>query len=115
MMDSLEAMAETARSSKSRIVSACLGAERGEAYVAVFDLSEVRARVLAPVRIAPSDAIGPLSGAVIRLPSDREIEPSPALAAARAVFRSPGDTTSVPRATYVRPSAAEEFHGVSRA
>jgi hypothetical protein len=88
-----------------------LDAERGEAYAGVFDLSRPRAAaVSSPDRSSPGDP-GALSGAVVRLPSERPIGVSPALAAARAVLASPGPASATPRARYVRPSAAEEFHG----
>jgi tRNA threonylcarbamoyladenosine biosynthesis protein TsaB len=114
-IDALEMMAETARASGVAVASAVLDAERGEAYVAVFDLSGPRAAAVSPIRIVPSGDPGALSGAVVRLPSERPILVSPALAAARAVLASPGPASSTPRARYVRPSAAEEFHGHARA
>lgn len=114
-IDALEMMAETARASGVAVASAVLDAERGEAYAAVFDLSGPRARAVAEGRIVPSGNPGPLSGAVVRLPSERPFAVSPALAAARAVRESPGPATTTPRARYVRLSAAEEFHGDARA
>jgi hypothetical protein len=92
-----------------------LDAERGEAYAGVIDLSVPRAAAVSEARIVPSGDPGILSGAVVRLPSERPIAVSPALAAARAVLASPGPASSTPRARYIRPSAAEEFHGDTRA
>jgi tRNA A37 threonylcarbamoyladenosine modification protein TsaB len=111
----LEMMAETARASGVAVASAVLDAERGEAYAGVFDLSVPRAAAVSEARIVPSGDPGILSGAVVRLPSERPIAVSPALAAARAVLASPGPASSTPRARYIRPSAAEEFHGDTRA
>jgi len=114
-VDSLEMMAETARDSGARIASSILDAERGEAYVGIFDLSNPRATALSEPRIVPATALGALSGAVVRLPAERSPAISPALAAARAVLAAPGPTAAIPRARYIRSSAAEEFHGVAGA
>ena len=110
---SLEMLAETARESGARIASSVLDAERGEAYVGIFDLSNSRAVPLSEERIVPAHALGALSGAVVRLPAERPPAISPALAAARAVLAAPGPEAAVPRARYIRSSAAEEFHGVA--
>jgi len=114
-VDSLEAIAETARRDErpgSAPVSACLDAERGEIYAATFDLSGPRARLAGEERILPAAEAASLPGRLARPAADGA--PSAALAAARAVRRAPGPAAGVPRARYVRASAAEEFHGVHR-
>ena len=108
---SLEALAETGRNVGAGPVSACLAAERGEFYVATFDLSGPRAHVLEGERIVSAAEAGRLPGPVAR-PSPEGA--SAALAAARAVRRAPGPPADVPRARSVRIPAAEELHGVGR-
>jgi tRNA threonylcarbamoyladenosine biosynthesis protein TsaB len=108
---SLEAIAETARSSGESSVTARLDAERGDVYVATYDLSGVRAREIAPPRLAAAGS--PLPGGVTVVPGEPGA-PVPALAAARVILRSPGADASVPRALYVRASAAEERDGIAR-
>jgi tRNA threonylcarbamoyladenosine biosynthesis protein TsaB len=108
---SLEALAETARGAGGVRVSAWLPAERGDVYAATFDLSGDRARLEGEERVVPADGAAALPG--------RIVEPggpgaSPALAAARAIRRSPGPDVGVPRARYVRLSAAEEPRGFGR-
>ena len=107
---SLEALAETARGAAD-LVSACLPAERGDVYAGTFDLAGARARAVGEERIVPAAAAVSLPGLLVQGSAGI----SAALAAARAVLRSPGEPADVPRARYVRTSAAEEFHGVARA
>jgi len=108
---SLEALAETARGAAENLVSACLPAERGDVYAGTFDLSGERARAVGEERVIPAGQAESLAGWVVREPAGGV---SAALAAARAVFRSPGAAADLPRARYVRVSAAEEFHGLAR-
>jgi len=108
---SLEAVAETARTSGDATVHARIEAERGDAYVAEYDVTGPRAREVAPPRTAVAGTPGPAAGFVT---ARTAASPSPALAAARAVLRSPGAEARVPRALYVRLPAAEERDGVTR-
>ena len=91
-------------------MSACLPAERGDVYAGTFDLRDVRARAVGGERVVPAAGAASLPGLLVRDFAGI----SAALAAARAVLRSPGAADDVPRARYVRTSAAEEFHGVAR-
>ncbi len=109
---SLEAIAETARGFSETRVTACLDAERGDVYVGGFDLEGLRARELFSPRLVAAGSPRPEGGPVVPLASGGI---TPALAAARAARRSPGAACDVPRAVYVRPSAAEERHGFSGA
>jgi tRNA threonylcarbamoyladenosine biosynthesis protein TsaB len=108
---SLEALAETARGAGATLVSARLPAERGDAYAATFDLSGDRARLEGEEIIVPESAAASLEGPIT---GPRDSGDSPALAAARAVRRAPGAPADLPRARYVRPSAAEEPRGLGR-
>jgi tRNA threonylcarbamoyladenosine biosynthesis protein TsaB len=109
---SLEAAAELARPSAE---SVCVGfaAERGEVYFGRFDLRPPRARELASPALAKLEAAAALcpDGETLRMLESRPGSILPALAAARAVHRAPGDVSTTPRASYVRLSAAEEFRG----
>jgi tRNA threonylcarbamoyladenosine biosynthesis protein TsaB len=108
---SLEALAETARGEGAGVVSAWLPAERGDVYAATFDLSDPRARLEGEEILIPQNAAASLPGRIV---PPRDSGDSPALAAARAVRRAPGETAHLPRARYGRPSAAEEPRGLGR-
>ena len=112
---SLEAVAELARAGGGRRVCAAFPAERGDVYFGEYDLSGPRAVEASPAKIcrevSASDACAP-GTLFLNLASRESGGDLPVLAAARAVRRAPGPTTDTPRATYVRLSAAEEFHGV---
>jgi tRNA threonylcarbamoyladenosine biosynthesis protein TsaB len=109
---SLEALAETARNRGERVVRPALNAERGEFYMGEYDLSRDRAREISPARVVAASRIvdSPSGhGPFVRLDGGPGSDVSPALAAARAIARSPGALTDRPAARYVRPSPAEEF------
>lgn len=115
-VSTLEALAEAARSLSARRVAAFLDAGRGEVVGARFDLSPSRARELAPPeRLAAAEAARFAGDAAMAaLPADL-VEPaapklpsSLAAALARAVARSPRETSPALTAIYARPSAAEE-------
>jgi tRNA threonylcarbamoyladenosine biosynthesis protein TsaB len=118
-VSTLEALAETARGGPSRVASV-LDAGRGDVVMAVYNLSEARARLEGePERLpreearrrassletvaSPPDLLGPGAAAPSRI--------SPSRALALAVARAPGDAASSLAGIYSRPSAAEEKHG----
>lgn len=108
---SLEALAETARGTGETRVSAWLPAERGDVYAATYDLSGDRARLEGEERIVAASAAASLPGRIV---AAGEPGAGPALAAARAVRRAAGPSADLPRARYVRLSAAEEPRGFGR-
>ncbi len=115
-VSTLEALADAARPFGAPRVAAFLDAGRGELVGARFDLTEARARELAPPqRLAAADAIRFAAGAAIAaLPLDlvapraRPLPASLAAALALAVVRSPREGPATLAAIYSRPSAAEE-------
>ena len=118
----LEALAETLRSSGAPRVAAVLDAGRGEVVLAVFALEGPRARPEgATVRISVEEARARAAGLpTAALPPDLlssdGVAPAttPSRALALAVSRSPGEGDgSRLEGIYSRPSAAEEKHGAS--
>jgi tRNA threonylcarbamoyladenosine biosynthesis protein TsaB len=118
-VSTLEVIAEGARTRSIRRVAAFLDAGRGELVGQTFDLSEERARPLAPPRrIAASEAPRFAEGALIAalpaglVPGAAEgLSPRLAATLAEAVARAPREGRPAPSAIYSRPSAAEEKHG----
>ena len=108
-MGSLEAVAETARGRGVARVRARFDAERGEIYTATYDLTGARAAVIAPPALARPEA--PEDESELTVDAARRLSPSAALAAARAIARSPGEPAAALHATYVQLSAAEERRG----
>ena len=117
----LEAVAESARAAGERRVAAALDAGRGEIVWQPFDLSDVRARALAPAaRDTPDSARARAAGLPFAaMPAG--LLPFPVLgiasplsrALAEAVARRPGPESRSVAAIYSRPSAAEEKLGAS--
>jgi tRNA threonylcarbamoyladenosine biosynthesis protein TsaB len=105
---SLEAVAETARGGGA-LVRAVFGAERGQVYAAVYDLSSPRAKEVEAPHLAPEGSVAQDGIPTVRAAS--LLVPSPALSAARAIARSPREESAGLHAVYVRLSAAEERHG----
>ncbi len=116
-VSTLEVLAEAARSLGSPRVAAFLDAGRGELVGARFDLSEARARPLAPPeRLPAADAVRFADGAAITaLPGDLVVPagrvPPTSLAAALALAVSRYPRAAALSAIYARPSAAEEKRG----
>lgn len=113
---SLEAVAELARDSGAARACAAFDAEREEVYFGEYDLESPRARELRPPALLARESLSaacppgsPLVSLALRGKTGGDL---PALGAARAIVRSPGPATRTPRASYVRLSAAEEYHGV---
>ena len=117
----LEAMAEAARVSGEPRIAAALDAGRGEIVWQPFDLSDVRARALAP---ASRDAAESARARAAGLPfaaMPATLLPFPVIslgsplsrALADAVVRRPGADSSSIAAIYSRPSAAEEKLGAA--
>ena len=114
----LEAVAELARGAGFSRVCPSFDAERGDVYLAEYDLQSPRAsEVRAPFLLAKESASAacPPGSPIVRPGDPAAGSVLPALAAARAILRAPGPTTDIPRASYVRLSAAEEFRGVGAA
>jgi tRNA threonylcarbamoyl adenosine modification protein YeaZ len=117
----LEAMAEAANEGKAGVCLAVLDAGRGERIAERFALGTPRARSLGPPVRVPAADIGLLAGGnpIVALPDDLSpgefrLPVTPAAAMAAAVARSPSPRADpFPRATYARPSAAEEKRGAS--
>jgi tRNA threonylcarbamoyladenosine biosynthesis protein TsaB len=108
---SLEAVAESARGRGPSKVLCAFGADRGELYVARYDLSDPRAREITPPLCLPAGEIAAAAqpgDLVIRLEEEGDSLPSPALGLARAVARRPGPDAGSLHARYVRLSAADE-------
>jgi tRNA threonylcarbamoyladenosine biosynthesis protein TsaB len=104
LVGSLEALAETARGEEATTVCPTLDAERGELYLGQFALGSLRATELVPPSIVPSIEARRRcpAGAIFLEPSELADRPTPALAAARAVARSPREGTGHLQALYVR-------------
>jgi len=114
-MGTLEAAAESARGGGSARVRPALPAERGEIYLARYDLAGDRAVELEPPAVEKDPVAGEQARELFRIRAESPPEILPALACARAVSRRPGPPASNPRAIYVRLSPAEEPRGVSPA
>lgn len=121
-VSTLEAMAEAARPSGARRLSAVLDAGRGEAVLERFDLTEPRARSLAPAARVPRGELERAAGGepIVALPQELIDAPRTELAMrvasglALAVARAPRESAgSAVAASYSRPSAAEEKRGAS--
>jgi tRNA threonylcarbamoyladenosine biosynthesis protein TsaB len=121
-VSTLEAMAEAARPDAGALVTAVLDAGRGELVVEQFALDGPRARPLsAPERVPHEEAAERAeTGAWITLPptllreQGRVLSMRVASGLALAVARAPRLDASAPmKATYSRPSAAEEKRGAS--
>jgi tRNA threonylcarbamoyl adenosine modification protein YeaZ len=121
-VSTLEAMAEAARPSGARRLAAVLDAGRGEAVLERFDLTEPRARSLAPAVRVPRREIRSVAGGlpIVALPAELIDAPRVELAMrvasglVLAVARAPRETVaSAVVASYSRPSAAEEKRGAS--
>lgn len=121
-VSTLEAMAEAARPSGPRRLTAVLDAGRGEAVLERFDLTETRARSLGPaVRVPRREVALMASGEpIVALPASLIDGPSMELSIrvasglALAVARAPREpAVSAVAASYSRPSAAEEHRGAS--
>lgn len=118
-VSTLEAIAETARSSGEPRVWAALDAGRGDLVLQRFQMDRGRAEsrevaTLVPASAATAHAGGdPLIGGSIANPSLAS-PPTPARALAEAAARWPGEpATGSLQAIYTRPSAAEEKHGAA--
>ena len=121
-VSTLEAMAEAARGNGSRVWTA-LDAGRGDAVFQPFSLEGVRARALAPARLAPPErafaealeAGDPIVALPPELAGSRttRLPLSPALALAVAAARAPKPTAAATsfEPIYTRASAAEERRG----
>jgi len=103
-------------------VAAVLDAGRGELVLERFALDGTRARSLAPpVRVAADSVRAAAHGdPIVELPpgltgaAAAPLRHSPSAGLALAVARAPGTPASAPaQASYSRPSAAEERHGLA--
>jgi tRNA threonylcarbamoyladenosine biosynthesis protein TsaB len=120
-VSTLEAMAEAARDASRPTCLVVLDAGRGERIVRRFALDTPRARPLGETLRVPAADVARLAGAdpIVALPRELcagayPLATSPAAAMAAAVARSPAlAPDSGLRATYARPSAAEEKRGAS--
>lgn len=122
-VSTLEAMAEAARGNGSRRVWTALDAGRGDAVFQPFSLEGVRARALAPARLAPPErafaealeAGDPIVALPPELAGSRttRLPLSPALALAVAAARAPNPAAAATsfEPIYTRASAAEERRG----
>jgi len=117
----LEAIAEAARVSGESRVAAALDAGRGEIVWQPFDVSDVRARALAPASRDTADAARENAAGLPFAAMPATLLPFPVVAIAsplsralaEAVARRPGADSSSIAAIYSRPSAAEEKLGAS--
>ena len=121
-VSTLEAMAEAARPTGARRLAAVLDAGRGDAIFERFDLTEPRARSLAPAVRVPLREIAPTASGdpIVALPAElidpprTELSMRVASGLALAVARTPRESpASAVAASYSRPSAAEEKRGAS--
>jgi tRNA threonylcarbamoyl adenosine modification protein YeaZ len=121
-VSTLEAMAEAARPTGAKRLVAVLDAGRGEAALERFDLTEPRARSLAPAVRVPRREIALMAGGepIVALPAAlidaprMELSMRVASGLALAVARTPrAPAASAVAASYSRPSAAEEKRGAS--
>jgi tRNA threonylcarbamoyladenosine biosynthesis protein TsaB len=129
-VSTLACMAEAARNDAARDavggeptrVAAVLDAGRGELVLERFALDGTRARSLAPpVRVAADSVRAAAHGdPIVELPpgltgaAAAPLRHSPSAGLALAVARAPGTPASAPaHASYSRPSAAEERHGLA--
>jgi tRNA threonylcarbamoyl adenosine modification protein YeaZ len=111
-VSTLEAMAETARTTGATRVLAVLDAGRGEVMCERFGLDAERALSLGPAELVRAEDLDRFAAGdrVIDLKADADATVAAALAA--AVSRHPRqDPAGATGAIYSRPSAAEEKHG----
>ena len=120
IVSTLESLAEAARAEGVERMAAVLDAGRGELVVERFALDSTRARSLAPAMRVASGTIREAAAGdpIVELPegltgaAGLPLRTTPASGLARAVGRSPGSAATAPlRASYSRPSAAEEKLG----
>jgi tRNA threonylcarbamoyladenosine biosynthesis protein TsaB len=119
-VSTLEALAESARTAGAGRIAAALDAGRGEVVLALYDLTEKRARPLSAPQRLPRDqarercrqvALACLPENLLEIGSLPIAEPLSA-ALARAVSRAPGPEEPLESAAvYSRVSAAEEKLG----